>query len=253
MEIFQSTTAVGLYEIYLLNILPNDEEFNNVFIPEDVFAYHWVTEEIEIGHCSSCDGKRFLKIDPNAFRSSKNFTLSFLINDFDLKNLNFNFLENFIGLEYLGFHNCTNVHLIDLPVLPNLFILSLNSCTGLNDWVFPTPIANHFQKITFSNNAIDDEQIEQILNSFSAGPSEDNLISLDLSYNALTKIPTSLKLFQSLEEIFLHHQEKPGFGVLLIFLSLRAPLSMGLHFLNVLDLSSSHITRITSNTFLGMI
>ena len=220
-----------------------------VFIPEDLLADHRVTYMLRLLFIETLPQLPILIVDPNAFRSSRNFTIRFQIEGFDTSQLSFSFLSDFNVLESVVIKQSSGVGLSDFPSLPNLQYLTINQCSGLNEWVlFPTTIlSNTLEIINLKNNGLNNEVTDRILEWILNSCSDKNALKgIFLDENALTRIPRGLKYFPTPWALHLSKQKEPGFGVL-TNLDLRQQYPSRLR----VYLTESHITRIEPDTFQG--
>ena len=178
----------------------------NLEIPANLLSRHFVTNEMHI-LCEDI-GKQKIKIHPDAFRSSRNFTRFFRISWCDVRGLDFFFLKDFVYLEHLVlFLNAqvSSAEWLTLPTttLSNLANFYTTSSTGVEDWAtFPVLIQGIIY-MDISNNKISDLAVDRILQWILDSPSLKTLKKLCISQNALTEIPKKILLFESLQEIYL--------------------------------------------------
>lgn len=195
-EVFHRTTSTKITTVTLNIRYPDDK------IPADILS----NKRTENLHLVSNDEEEHieLQVDSNAFRSTKNFTKSFLIYNFDGKNLELDFLSGFNKLRNLTFDTITNIHdcFPKLPPLPNLKILVMQYVSGLVDiQTFPhlvhglnsVALAPHKEEEVWDNETVG-SILEWLLIS-----SAETLEYLSLEDNDyLTQVPTQISSFKAL-------------------------------------------------------
>ena len=250
-EIFASTNALGIEQLRIINSCSERKVTDKFVIPKDILANHWVTYSIRFGPCYECKERQLLQVDPEAFWSSRNSVKELAFAAFDMLGLNYSFLDNFNHLEILAIHNCSNVHFLEFPFLPNLRqLLIYNDCRGLNDWAFLQPISNGLEIFYLKNNLMRDGDINRLLECWLLkGQTKYTLTTLILEQNSLTHIPEQLKYFSKLQKIWISHQNEPGFKAL----STPIIFSDNTIAYNFIDLSSNHISHIEPGFFQGLI
>ena len=125
-----------------------------------------------------------------------------------------------------------------------LVYLSIVNCTARgNGWTdFPVYFDNGLQKIVVSGCGLDNKAADYILEAV-LGSSIKTLIHLNLSHNALTRIPPMLKYFVNIRHVSIHNQREPGFGHLSsLAISSKAPIEkIDLKFCNITDIQPGAI------------
>lgn len=126
-EVFGRTKRTT-FDSITLNMQSPDE-----YIPADIFS-NKRTEHLNVV-CKGDDENIELKVDIDAFRSTKNLTKTLFIYNCDGIKLNINFLTGFDNLKNLTFDTVTNIQdfFPKLPPLPSLTVLVLNYVSGLVD------------------------------------------------------------------------------------------------------------------------
>ena len=179
-----------------------------VMISVDLLAY-----EIDL-KCEAIGVQR-LKIHPDAFRSSQNFTSKVAIQNCDVTGMNFVFLNGFHNLIHIHLNLVSNVHLVEwssLPALPGLQYLSITYSTGLNAWTaFPNLSSTLavMMTINLQGNRIDDGAIDRIL-MWILDSAKIKFWRLDISRNSLTDIPQKLALLNGLINLDLSYNPMNG-------------------------------------------
>ena len=235
-------------------IIPGDADMSRIFlrlqatesfVPNNIFDGHRVVGNLELSGNYSFPNLVLPEIHPDAFHSSRNSTNGFRIYSCDLKQLKFKFLTGFNQLKFLSIWNCVNVHLSDLPSLTNLIYLQIIDCEGLNDWaVFPI-LTKGLDRLDLDKNNLSNNGTHKILEwILNKSPSNQTLRILKLSRNYLTRIPHQFIYFTRLEEIYLNHQNEPGFSSLETL-----SVSVSLRYLN---LDSCNIKHIEPGAFQGI-
>lgn len=138
---FQSKPALDIDSL-TLNILPAGDS-----IPADLLGQSRIIGSLSIG------GVGILRVDPNAFRASKNLSLSFVsFRDLDTSRMDFDFLIDFPNIVSMAFSYVLSLER-SLPTLPSLpalislyfqyssdlnkaFSYSVLKCNGLKDIYF---------------------------------------------------------------------------------------------------------------------
>ena len=231
-----STTPSDFEELCLI------PDLNHSYIPKDLFIKHRFRIITLWGNDQIAERPR-PEIHPEAFgSSSRNYTKIFRIHYCDISYLNFIFLVGFHQLNILHIQTSTQVHLHNMPSLPNLFYLSFMNVYWGNTWTNKPKFINGLHYLELVENALNDKDAEQILTFIQSGPSKDTLIGLNISWNSLTQIPKQIKCFRRLQTLNICCQKTPGFGLL-----------SGLNLPGALNLlvSSSFITDIQPETFQG--
>ena len=219
-------------------------------IPQNLLFNHRVTNSFNMKgfhgeHSYRTELLPRLKIHPDAFKSSRNVILEFILDTIDMSKLELSFLTDFNVLRSFAIQSSINVHLNNIPPLPCLTKLEISYSKGLNEWShFPQLIAG-LRHLYLHNNGLTNEVIDWILEWVLRSPSNDTLAVFYLSGNELTRIPGKLEEFPTLNRIHLEYQKGPGFGNLT---AIPLP-SLGAD--KYLELRSCGITHIQPGIFHG--
>ena len=256
--IFKSTTPANFsfINIYLTpKMLATNSSI--VVVPEDIFGSHRALRYIILGShqncsCYSRDHNIRLyphpKVDPEAFRSSRNFLEMFIIHYSDLSELSFMFLKGFKNLKVLRIEGSINIRLLDFPLLPNLGEFTIKGCTGINELeIFPNLLKNNYPyQIGVTDSGLSNEAVDEILKcifDLLSFADKSRLANIKFSGNALTRIPRALNTyFHDIYSIELSRQKYPGIKLIS---ALDFP---NAHLISILDLKASHIKHIKPNT-----
>ena len=173
------------------------EAFND--IPDDLMGTKSNTRHLKL----TCPDANFeLKINSNAFRSSRSTALGVSIEKCDLRQLDWRFLSEFSVLESLHLVGSSMMNNMQtFPLLTSVSTFSMLNC-GHFDELYPperTPHLNHLQ-IDNSFN-VSDEIFDRIVNAAAAGPYRDTLEVLSLARNKMTRIPSSTANFTRLQHL----------------------------------------------------
>ena len=183
-----------------------------MLLPSDVFGDHIVTNQIDL----SCDlnimgsnnSVRKLKIDPGAFRTSRNFTQVVKIIYCNIGELDFQFLADFKKMDSLILYSIVDIDRAHWNTFPPLFSLKdllINQIKSieLNEWkTFPS-LVKGLANISLESCRISDVAMERILQWLIDSPTGNTLEQLNIQRNWLTKIPNQISLFRGLTRIFL--------------------------------------------------
>lgn len=212
VNVFNRTTPSNL-RTFTCFLSPSDASNDSIItIPTDLLKEHQVVYEIQIYSLQSQIYS--LRIEPEAFRSSKNYTEGFYLGNYmdsgrlDLSRLDFDFLMGFHKLSTLDLRFTANVHLAkwtSLPPLPNLKSLSIFISTGLSEWdTFPS-LVRGLEELYLHYNNIESVAMDRILN-WTVGHSATTLENLGLSGNDLTSIPQQISSLISLRSFVIESQ-----------------------------------------------
>ena len=210
-NVFKRTPTAEL-EKFSIYLLPADR---NEVIPRDVLNSHRV-RNIEI----TCDDSAnfYLRVDPQAFGSSRNTTRSIHFYHCDMSRLNFDFLTGFHQIHYIWFPRTLNIGLANwasFPLLPSLERFSISYSTGLNEWTTFPKLGRGLNRLELYSNDIQDAAMDRILN-WAEQHSADTLEQLKIDGNDLQNIPRQLgfpALFSKLQYLHLGSQ-KNGISVI---------------------------------------
>ena len=239
-------TTPAIFKLIVISITPVGGI--SLEIPADVFVAHKVFQISILFRLDNADVyvKPYLKVNEDAFRSSRNITQEIIIISFDLHWLNFSFLTDFNKLNTLYIKDCDNFHLHNLPFLPALETINIIDCKNLSDWKNFPILINGLKRLELSGDWLSDGVIDGIL-EWIIKSSNETLRKLELENNCLTRIPPTLKSFSRLVRILLDHQTEPGFGHLgaFTFNNASAIIELGL--------MGTHIKSIAPGFFQGVI
>ncbi len=205
---FSRSTANTLEKVGLIiqpsdNFLPEDLISNNVRVADLIFGYSqasWIDGE---------SGPTKLKVHPDAFRSSKNYTQKIDLNDFDCSELNLSFLSGFDQLKNLTFSNVLNMQhcLPSLPPIPNLILLDFQRCSGLGEVTSFPKLTNGLILFGFSPIPMDessnDQTISRILDWILLSSSSTLQFLKHEDNKYLTRVPDQIPSFIALKSLIL--------------------------------------------------
>ncbi len=183
-----------------------------------------------------------LRMDDNAFRSSRDYADTFLTfycdwsQQFDLQ-----FLAGFDNLAILEIGLATELQAIgSLPTLPALTTLHVMDSTGLVE--FPDLTPSILKALFLNGNQMNDTMGAKLLDSIIATPTI-RLSTLRLNSNRLTRIPTQqITSFPELQNLYLDDNDIPVLET--GSLTFLFPVS-------ILSLSSASINTVEPNAFQG--
>ena len=191
-------------DIFWLQFMPAPSRNGRIFLPPDVLAGKRI-RAIDF-YCPSPSHQ--LEIDPDALRSSLHSVEHLYVLDCDLERQSgFEFLAGFDRLAHLYLYGLADMGaaLAELPVLPGLLELDVHRCSGIG--AFPSQPLPNLRRLDLSDNALDDGQVERILETLRYEP--DALQVLSLAYNQLTLVPPSLSSFAQLSDVSLSGNRIP--------------------------------------------
>ena len=234
-NIFISTKSVDFDQISF--------QLNDSLFPMDLFVSHRANSITVCGNNSNPQ-QFYPDIHPDAFRSSRNFTVEFNLKSINMCKMNLSFLATFYQLKTLSIWNSVGLNSSSFPPLPNLINLWItDSKFNSNGWSIFLNSIKCLEELNLENNGLNNEQVDQILELIFMSPSKDTLTLLDLSSNSLTRIPSQVKYFSRVNKIYLNNQNGQGFGIV-SEISLLAPVRF-------LDLTYCSINEIQTTTFQG--
>lgn len=184
-DVFQRTTPANLTDfiIYLNEIA--------LAVPMDFLNNHQVTRQIYFR-----GNNTLLRIDPDAFRSSKATVTSVKFEYCDTSRLDFDFLSGFENLSELNFKKVVNVgkaNWASFPSpLPHLNSFTIEGSEGLNEWNTFPQLSQGLENIWLRSNDVGDLGLDGILN-WTLKYSSNTLLNLDLSNNDITRFPWQLQ------------------------------------------------------------
>ena len=241
--VFNRTTPADLnsFDLYMSQESSQD-------IPANLLNNHRVNSVIDL-HCQSKNRNNLLRVDPDAFRSSKNVTKSFALNFCDISQLEFNFLNGFDTLSTLNLFTVANIHLADwaqsFPTLPSLNNLVIYNSTGMNDWTTFPRLSLGLVNLFLSANQLSDDSMDRILNWTLEYSSSNTLMSLFVRKNNLTRIPAQIPNFKSLMYLDMADQVSGIPSILSGSLNLASLLVL------TLDLDGNNISKVEPDAFNG--
>ena len=199
-SVFRRTTAADL-GIFTLHLSQADA---NEMIPPDLLNNHRA-QTISID-CPRNDF--YLRVDPQAFRSSKDTTERIYNLNCDMSRLDFKFLTGFVQLDLIDFRTVASFGMANwssFPPLPKFDKLYIYSSTGLNEWTTFPQLVKGLTNLLLQHCDIQDEAMDRILNG-TVQYSADTLKQLVLNLNDMTKIPRPIASFQKLDFISMYAQ-----------------------------------------------
>lgn len=145
-----------------------------------------------------------LRVDAEAFASTKQSTNRFEINHCDLSKLNLTFLADFNEITSFNLINSTHVHLA-LPSLPKLRNLTswfgISYCSGLNELRdYPPPLAAGLGVLYLTKSEMNDDAMDRMLD-WILSSSKDTLWAIHMNDNHLTRMPKQLSSFTQLSTV----------------------------------------------------
>ena len=175
-------------------------------IPADILG-NKKTEELVIRYEYREDPIALLKVDVNAFQSTKNTTKSLELRNFDSSQLDLGFLTGFNQLTDLIFNNVRHIQksLSTLPLLPKLTGLKFDNVGIINDRIitFPTLTTGglkRFQFINFDEKQTADALVSRLLDWILLS-SANSVEVLILSGVGITNIPSQILSFTALKHL----------------------------------------------------
>jgi len=209
-RMFNRTSFLRLDSVKLV-LKPN--LVNKKSIPKDVFgkkqtANIWIEYPTEVNVNLSLS----LKVDPNAFRSTKPFTEIFTINHIDCNVLDLEFFTGFDKLTNLTFQNIHDIQhcLPSLPPFSRLTSLNIKYCTGLNELNVLPSLKNGLKTVKFrgsiydTHKTINDTTVGRIMDWLLLS-SANTLQVLEIMYmNQVTRVPDKIASFKALRTLRLH-------------------------------------------------
>ena len=210
-------------------------------IPDDILSDQQVDSISLLCHSP----QNILKVDRDAFRSSRSFAKGVSIGDCDLSQLNFNFIEGFNRLASLGFDSTPNLQptlASTLPDLPALIYFTVSKCPdfGREGGQFPT-LSLGLNSLYVYNNNWDDDQMGRVLD-WALQSSANSLQSLYLAWNRLKQFPSQVASFPRVNYLWLHDNSE---AMIIPSGSYNSPLFY-------MDLSRSNITEVQEKAFQGI-
>ena len=194
-NVFKSTNDLQIFAFYMETTSPT----TSYVLPLDFLANKRVLNIALLSEVFTFP-RPSLIIDPLAFRFTRRNTVSFRMENWDLKSQSdFNFLNEFEVLEELYIHRSVNINgfqsLPDLPALTALYILS---CPSLTDIPFPDLTPARLKLLVVASSHLDDQATSNILISVGASSSANSIEHIDFNDNGITNIPRQFRSFSKL-------------------------------------------------------
>ena len=199
VNIFNRTTA---RDLYTFNVQWTRTTLESVVIPADLLGGSRA-QVIGVNCPSKVTPRVPLRMDDNAFHSSRDYSVAFLTFYCDWsQQLHLQFLSGFNLLSILEIGLATDLQAIGtLPTLPALTKLHVMDSTGLVE--FPDLAPAVLQVLFLNGNQMDDAMTARLLDSIFSTQTI-RLFTLRLNSNRLTKIPTQqLTSFSELSNLYL--------------------------------------------------
>ena len=246
LDFFQSNNATSVAVNHIiLELAENETKY-----PKDILSQHSAIH-IELHDAHRNSKNISIEIHPEAFRYSRNVTNYFTFDAFEMRNFNWSFLAGFNQLTNISIHYSFNVQISNLPSLPSLIELKIRWSTGLNNMTHFPFLSNGLFGLVIQYCGLNDQAVDRILNWIQNGPSNNTLICIYLSGNALSQIPRQLySAFTNLTSINLDRQKKPGFGIISDLSFLTPIKTLNLSFCHISDIKPHSFTGFFKNIFL---
>ena len=198
-EFFQGTDLVtdNLFRSIKLTLLDEDE-----LIPENILG-NKKTEKLVIEY--NYGSNQVIKVDVNAFQSTKYYTKTLELKNIDSSQLDLGFLFGFNQLTDLTFHNFHHIQksLPNLPLLPKLTGLDFINVTGLNDSTitFPTLSSGGLKTFKFNFSVTHtDASVSRMLDWILLSSAK-TLETLIIDSIGITEIPSQIPSFTALKRL----------------------------------------------------
>jgi len=160
-SVFKRTTAADI-EVISIDLVETDPI---KIIPADLINNHRA-EYISIG-CASINNQP-LKVDSQAFRSSKDLINGVQSYNCDLNQFNFEFMSGFNLLSAVSFNRVSNFGRANWTSFPNnlpsMIDFYIYGSTGLNEWVTFPRLTRGFTFVSLISDGIQNEAMSRILN-----------------------------------------------------------------------------------------
>ena len=208
-RIFSLPSLPGIPSIKLI-LIPF--KFTETYIPEDILGSKRSLEiTLQYPPGTFQNASLALQVDPNAFRSTQNFTRKLILDNFDCSLLDLSFLSGFEKLTDLFFANLWNVEFCfpSLPPLPRLTKLAVEFCIGMNNLYNFPKLKNGLKVVSFfgSNDTplktYNDDTVDRIMDWLlisSANTLEEITIA---RMNQVTQVPRQIPSFNALRKLWL--------------------------------------------------
>lgn len=147
-----------------------------------------------------------LTVKDDAFLSSGDVTKSLTVNGCDLQEqLNFVFMSGFSNLASLSIYRSMNFRSFGgIPSQSKLFYISIVNSTGFNELDSANVTLPGLRILYLYDNQLNDAATARILQSL-AGSSTGSLQELRLYNNRLTRVPSLISSFSSLNQLMMEH------------------------------------------------
>lgn len=197
---------------------------------------------IEVYGVNPCD----LTIDPNAFSSTSNRTQEVWLLSLNLRLFDFAFLREFSALKKLNLAYCSDIQaLANLPSLPSVSSFTIDHFSGsanLTDF----PIGRSFSQLIETNwigGDLTDNAAEIIFGAIAQSPSVSTLKNVNLISNELTRMPSAMSLFESLDFLGLSYNNIDVLETGSLLFHIKPP--------QTFHLGSNPLTVIEPSAFIG--
>ena len=205
-NIFATTQPVSVSIKLMLTLNPNDD-----IIPMNLLGSKFA-DAITL-RCLTNSFK--LRVNQDAFSTSRNYATSVTINNCDMAEANLAFMNGFNAMAslYLNANINLKFSLATLPYpLPNLNYLNMYNSKGLNDMkYYPTPLTKGLVYLDLGSNDLDDEGANRLLEWITKS-SFNTLQTLYADYNFLTQIPIQIPNFVALNTLEITRNQISSIG-----------------------------------------
>ena len=236
-QVFNRTQTTMIDDL-LLSLSPEEDT-----VPNDILVGKQpVTISLA---CNS--PQNVLKVDRDAFTSSRDYTTGFYLSNCDLSQVNLTFLDGLNQIRALGFESTPNLQFSlasTLPSLPSLTFFSIYKCPDFGQIKdqFPT-LSTGLTSFYVDQNDWNDVIMSNVL-EWALKSSATTVGGLYLSWNKLTGIPKEVASFTKLNYLWFYNNAetmsiKPG------SFNFQLPLQY-------LDLTNSSIVDIQEGAFQGI-
>ena len=203
--VFDKNTGFDLHDLLLY---PQSSE---LIITANVLGLkHRITNNLRL-YCPYFNGDYQLRIDPDAFASSKNSLQMMTTYHCDLARFNFDFLTGFDELNRIDIYYSTSVQLAGwatMPPLPGLLNLGIVESGNLNAWISFPNLVKGLDFVYLLDDGITDATMERILDWVLLS-SRNSLTGLSVNQNALTRVPPQVASFSQLNLLSFDRQRTP--------------------------------------------
>lgn len=205
-EIRQVFNRVSAQYIYQVTIELFEED-----IPADLFS-----DKIVFTIDLTCNSSELLlSIDPNAFRYTRNYTDYFLLRNCNLLRMNSKYLECFNRLRSLYFESISNLQpaLATLPTLPILSLINIYRCPNdfIADMEYDTSsiLSSKLGSLFVNSGNWSEGEIGWMLKWLSKRNSTNNIYNVQISCNALRRIPPEVALIDNFMIFVIYNNTVP--------------------------------------------